>query len=972
LLSQEKDRRGTGSTTLERFQEQETGYQRVFVGWDRPLLRQVVEYSGQHLRQANRLELQRWLFVLPTAQAIERLKSLLQRIADQQGWDYDAPRFAISGEVAEQLYRPKLPPAIEFEQTLAWARVLRREPADALQTLIPTPPERDSLSAWLEIAGTLRKLATDLAAHDVSFDRVTELAETGAERQRWQLLSRLHLAYHQELRAAGLSDLYQERKRAVQTGSLHSDRPVALIGILDLNESVAHVLRAFATSRNPGEHLAFIAAPETEHRRFDSLGRLRPETFSDFQLAVTEDHLLPAGDVFDQASAVTEVINQYAARYESSEISIGVTDESHVAPVELQVNGCGWKTYRHLGWSVASTAIGRLLDLVSDFVTNPTWHTLAALVRHSDVHQYIQRQLDASSSDSDYLIDFDQLLADHFPVRLSDPLPPIAAERHATATHVVEIVRDWLSDFVDTSDSSSEVSIAVWCRRLRDLLGALYPSPASPSADDPSSWSRTRWALQKTTELLERFESLNAHLDTPVSAASALELLAGRMSDLRFGDEAQPEHIQIHGWLDLALDDAPAMVVCGLNHPFVPAATTSDPFLPGTLRSQLRIEDNERRFARDLYVMHLLLSVRDDIRFIVGKTGMDGSPTPPSRLLSAGPADAVAARIRRVLQGHRDTEPVLHQWERGPTKSDLPIPTLSIDQCPVKALSVTGFKAYLECPYRFYLRHVLKLRPIDDASHELAANQFGDLVHAAVEDFGRSDERDSTDEETILKSLTHYLHQHAEKHFGKHAHPSVQLQIRQAERRLQFVASEQAKRIAQGWMIHDTEKSLDENDGAKLVVDGREMGLRGRIDRIDRNRVTGQWAVLDYKTHGHKPEKKHFRKDRETGQIEWLDLQLPLYRLMLPFLGIDVPAEEVQLGYFNVSDKAEETGIHLAEFSAAMMADAREVIEDCVRRIFACDFAPAEGKVLYDDYQMILQTGVASRLLSEELTEEAD
>jgi hypothetical protein len=47
------------------------------------------------------------------------------------------------------------------------------------------------------------------------------------------------------------------------------------------------------------------------------------------------------------------------------------------------------------------------------------------------------------------------------------------------------------------------------------------------------------------------------------------------------------------------------------------------------------------------------------------------------------------------------------------------------------------------------------------------------------------------------------------------------------------------------------------------------------------------------------------------------------------------------------------------------MLQAEQLIQDCIRRIHAGDFAPTGERVQYDDYGMILQTGVASRLLDQ-------
>ena len=87
--------------------------------------------------------------------------------------------------------------------------------------------------------------------------------------------------------------------------------------------------------------------------------------------------------------------------------------------------------------------------------------------------------------------------------------------------------------------------------------------------------------------------------------------------------------------------------------------------------------------------------------------------------------------------------------------------------------------------------------------------------------------------------------------------------------------------------------------------------------------------------------------------------------MMIPYLDIDANPAEVELGYFNVSEKDEETRINIARFTEPQMQQAEELVRDCVRRIWAGDFEPTGDRVPFDDYGMILQTGVASRLLDQ-------
>ena len=145
--------------------------------------------------------------------------------------------------------------------------------------------------------------------------------------------------------------------------------------------------------------------------------------------------------------------------------------------------------------------------------------------------------------------------------------------------------------------------------------------------------------------------------------------------------------------------------------------------------------------------------------------------------------------------------------------------------------------------------------------------------------------RSLIDPREIEDAMLSHLRTYVATHYGTNVQPAVRLQASAAAVRLRRVARVQAARIADGWEIHEAEASVNE-DVANLNVDGQPQGLRGRFDRIDRHRQTGRWAILDYKTHGHRPEKKHLEKG-PAGEPRFVDLQLPLYRRMIPFLGID-------------------------------------------------------------------------------------
>ena len=191
-----------------------TSCETLFLGWDAPLLPRAVETLRDRYVVDGTWRLGALDCVLPSAHSAHRLKELLQCEAEAWGLDLQPPRIMTLGQLAEQLYQPPAPVALEFEQTLAWARVLRSMEPEQLVPLIPVIPPAEPIGPWLELGGTLRGLHEELASSRLSFAEVVEVAETDAERRRWSLLRKIQSAYLGELDEAGLCDPFTVASRS--------------------------------------------------------------------------------------------------------------------------------------------------------------------------------------------------------------------------------------------------------------------------------------------------------------------------------------------------------------------------------------------------------------------------------------------------------------------------------------------------------------------------------------------------------------------------------------------------------------------------------------------------------------------------------------------------------------------------------------------------------------------------------------
>jgi RecB family exonuclease len=232
---------------------------------------------------------------------------------------------------------------------------------------------------------------------------------------------------------------------------------------------------------------------------------------------------------------------------------------------------------------------------------------------------------------------------------------------------------------------------------------------------------------------------------------------------------------------------------------------------------------------------------------------------------------------------------------------------------------------------------------------------FGRVAHEILEGFGRSEAKASDDAEVIGKKLNALLDRVVRNRFGPRPVPAVRVQVEQLRARLRRFARWQARWAGDGWRIMGVEKHPE--PGVPFVVDGEPVLLRGMIDRVDHNPGTGEWAIFDYKTWdtGKTPEEVH-RTGRKSAR-EWVDLQLPLYRVLLPEILDDdgdplVPEAargQVRLGYILLPRELEKVGEAFADWTEEELAQALEVARQVVRDLRTLDFHYDPGTKSFRD-----------------------
>jgi len=487
---------------------------------------------------------------------------------------------------------------------------------------------------------------------------------------------------------------------------------------------------------------------------------------------------------------------------------------------------------------------------------------------------------------------------------------------------------------------------ADWANSFVDVLERLYGRRALDSGRR-SDRTLAR-ALSAVAVACRSLADLPPELDGDVSAASALRDALRLAAGGRIGAEPESDAIEALGWLELHPDDAPLKILTGANEPFLPEAVRGDPFLPDALRGMLGLVDDRTRLARDVYRLQAMARSTPCLVVVAGRRTDQNDPLRPSRLLFAAEPDTVVERVHRFFDATRaDAVSDADAGEDGgpsPSRrgsagggfSVPPVPRLHAERI-LDRVRVTDFSRLLADPYRFALLREVAGDSVRDDARELDPMQFGNVVHEVLDELGKEDTIHSADVDVLVERLDSLLYTSYQRRYRSGAqvpHVSVRIQREQIRSRLHAFAAWHAGRVEEGWEVVGTEVGTQEG-GIPLDVDGRSIRVTGKIDRIERHAETGAYAVFDYKTAGtfKTPEQHHRTRGR------WVDLQLPLYRWMLPRLrddegatrfpdAVDVP---IAVGFVNLCRTLSKIGSVEAAWSDEEHADALETARAAVR-----------------------------------------
>ncbi|MFM7799100.1 MAG: hypothetical protein ACKPBA_08985, partial [Planctomycetota bacterium] len=725
------------------------------------------------------------LVVVPASRARRAFERHLFELARERGVAAVAPQVVTPGALLTRLVVPGGRSLGAVGERVSWLAAIERCEARDVAPLFPeaaegqAPDERSREAVALRIAALSRACAAagrnfaDVAAH-------VEQTMPEADPARWRALLSVDRERRALLDAAGAADFGVAAAAAVRGGALHAGgiRRVHLF-LADpepVQRQALRVLAARGVDVRSMVHADAAALPAP----LDDDGCPAHDGWSGVGLDVPTELILRSDTPSDQAAAVLEAIARVPAPRRTNEIAVAVPDASVATEVSLRLPSWGMPVSAPPGRSAADGPLGLLLAAIAEWLSSRRCDALGALVRTAEVEEWLE-----ASGARDPM----RLVSEFAASSGARTVPvPRAHESTASIDELCAAVDGLLAPLADAR-TAPEAAAA-----LRGVLGTLV-RPSGQAARD---------AGHAALEAIAELEALPDALASGPTPAGWVRAVRDAMAGTVLPSAGADDGVELMGWLEAGIDDAPHLVLTSMNDGIVPEGASTDPWLPDSARERLGMSCARRRRARDAWILHGLLARKRSIRLVTGRVTADGEPMRPSRLLLGCSGASLAARVLRLAD---EPGPSAARWSASaPAEGQFAPSIVPEGASAVGTISVTGFRDWFESPALVRLKRDprLRLEEPSGAGDELDPMGFGSLVHAALERWGLEECARGTptvDASAVERDLLAAFDEVRATMFSRTVRGAYEVQFALACERLRAFAVHQARWASQGWKV---------------------------------------------------------------------------------------------------------------------------------------------------------------------------
>ena len=879
----------------------------------------------------NPSDLSKAVLILPTRSAARTLRLKINETFKKKGVFAVGGLRIVTPEIFIEEIVKFVPFANVFESYNAWFCAFDSLKARNLDGLFPRGnPQRTD---YPSLAKRLTSLRKTLAESMLAIADVSRILRNGEDSKRWSDLALLEKTYLEKLSSSKKISAESAPMEAMKlaSSSFPGVEEIILIGLPDPAPALIKILEQMQDRK-----IGIVTfSDKGDCAFFDSWGRPISEgkgEWSSRVLSVDASSILVAADLREQAGIVAEAVAIYGAEAgRAAAVACGESDS--IKPLMNALRERGIDAYIPEGAPLSSLPQILLLGDLSNYILDDSYRNLTALLRNPCMFEYVSSRLNRSVGE--ILESIDGLFEDTiFDSSKSALALASGKKKYELAVEILKLVEDLVSDVL-TAETSS--------RGLAILFNRFFPEiKFGEEFEDPEAISRmVADFLENCLKELSAAQKNGCVFSVPESIGIILESAQKR----KIPPTKSARSVALLDWMEIFWASQPHVILTDMNDGIVPQKVPEDFFLPDSVKSCMELRDSKMRHCRDAWMLDVLAKSRANggmLSVIVPRTRIK-EPAQASRLLLQCSDSELAERVKYLFslpESHDKNYPFEKSW------------SLKIPYAPIpEKLSVSGFKSYLACPFRFYLDYILRLKPFDPFALELGRDKLGTLVHASMEMFMSSGAANSKDESEIAKAIGAAFDFQQRRLYGGDVSAAVLFQLKAVKSSLSAAVPIQAGIRIGGYETIATEEYFD-----NLKIGNFRVSMR--IDRIDRNK-NGDLLVIDYKTKDNPEENSQMsaaeRSHRRSARgldgkksLEWTDLQLPLYKAALELAH---PGKKISCAHFIISGNPENTQLSEWEIDEDAMHSALECANDIAAKISAREFLPAQKPPHFDNYK---------------------
>ncbi|WP_265594319.1 PD-(D/E)XK nuclease family protein [Haloferula sp. BvORR071] len=881
------------------------------------------------------------LVVVPTAQAGRLLREALAEAAGA----LIAPRVV----TPEHFFRPASQDGIasRLESRFAWIEVLRGMDAGSTPALFPVEPVDRSFAWAAGVAEEIDKVRNTLSESSKDF---AEARGFSPEKDRWGDMIEIERRVQARFSRWKLTDPLAAKLEAAAGFELPPGvREIVVAGVPDPVPLAVEVWARLGGAGVPVKVL--VHAPVGESEGFDEWGRPQDGEHSAWTKRPTPLLKERVHLVAGPTELAAQALRCFSGKA-SKEVTLGLCDPVFGPALESAFTEAGWPAFNPEGRTAGSAMILMLRSFAALAQRRDIWEPVATILRSPLLPEIVGRK------------------QFHAALKVLDEIEK--AYLPASLARVTEICAARLAEKPEEG-AEKLLKVLGWCESWRERFASGRPSDALAGwlaamrarRIDDAAEGQLLEALAEAVPHVERLEDKGL-LEGP---GEALELVLASLETLRSASGREDSVIDLSGWLELSHAPGARLVLAGMHEGCVPDGNLDDSFLPQVVREGLKLRDPNSRHVRDAYLFHALVASHEtDV--IVAKVDAVGEPRRPSRLLLSAKGLELAERVIQLSASPPSSAGRLLPWERGEWLLDLKDelkPYLNGE----RKLSPSAIRDYLYCPFRFYLKRVLKWQPHDAGKLEMDELDFGNLCHDALERMGKEPAIVETLDFKVLRQFLWDTMDERLARYGSNLSLPLMVQREAARTRMERFAELEIGQRHEGWRTKNVELNIGKD--IEWEIDGQSISMQ--IDRIDFHPELG-WRVLDYKTSARAdvPRSAHLRRSSEKrrefgaglpasrGAPEvWKNVQVPLYAAFVQgWKGLDqVP----KIGYVNLPATLNDVGFEMWEdFDAFKLDNAMQWSTEIIRAMRAGLHWPpvalTGGEAGYDDFALLAPDGL--------------